>query len=112
MSTGDEVVRFEQDIRPLFRPVDHESMAWAFDLSSYDDVKDHAGAISSACARVRCRVTGSGPRSTWIGSSGGLRREWSSSEHSAVFALSLGVGSLWRLWMRSAPRTGILCPWT
>jgi hypothetical protein len=45
VSTADEVVRFEQDIKPLFRPVDHESMAWAFDLSSYDDVKDHATAI-------------------------------------------------------------------
>jgi hypothetical protein len=43
--TADEVVRFEHDIKPLFRPVDHESMAWAFDLSSYDEVKDHASAI-------------------------------------------------------------------
>jgi hypothetical protein len=40
VSTADDVVRFEQDIKPLFRPVDHESMAWIFDLSSYDDVKD------------------------------------------------------------------------
>jgi len=45
MSAGDEVVRFEQDIKPLFRPLDCESMAWAFDLSSYDEVKDHASAI-------------------------------------------------------------------
>ena len=45
MSAADEMVRFEQDIKPLFRPVDHESMAWAFDLSSYDDVKEHASAI-------------------------------------------------------------------
>ena len=45
MSTADEVVSFEQDIKPLFRPVDRESMAWAFDLSSYDEVKDHASAI-------------------------------------------------------------------
>jgi hypothetical protein len=45
VSTADEVVRFERDIKPLFRPVDRESMAWAFDLSSYDDVKDHATAI-------------------------------------------------------------------
>ena len=45
MSVADEVVRFEQDIKPLFRPVDYESMAWAFDLSSYDEVKDHAAAI-------------------------------------------------------------------
>lgn len=45
MPDGDETVSFEQDIRPLFRPEDQESMAWAFDLSSYDDVTEHAGAI-------------------------------------------------------------------
>jgi hypothetical protein len=45
VSIADEVVRFEQDIKPLFRPVDYESMAWAFYLSSYDEVKDHAAAI-------------------------------------------------------------------
>jgi hypothetical protein len=45
VSGADELVRFEQDIKPLFRPVDYESMAWAFDLSSYDEVKDHATAI-------------------------------------------------------------------
>ena len=30
---------FEQDIRPLFRPQDVNATDWAFDLSSYDDVK-------------------------------------------------------------------------
>jgi hypothetical protein len=45
VSTAEEVVTFEQDIKPLFRPADRESMAWAFDLSSYDEVKDHATAI-------------------------------------------------------------------
>jgi hypothetical protein len=45
VSAPDELVRFEQDIKALFRPVDYESMAWAFDLSSYDEVKDHATAI-------------------------------------------------------------------
>ena len=45
MSANDEVVSFEQHIKPLFRPVDYESMAWAFDLSSYDDVREHATAI-------------------------------------------------------------------
>jgi hypothetical protein len=39
---SDERVSFEQHIEPLFRPVDYESMAWAFDLSSSDEVKDHA----------------------------------------------------------------------
>jgi hypothetical protein len=42
---ADERVSFEVDIKPLFRPTDLESMAWAFDLSSYDDVKDRAAAI-------------------------------------------------------------------
>ena len=45
MSVADERVSFEQDIKPLFRTVDQESMAWAFDLSSYDEVKDNAAAI-------------------------------------------------------------------
>jgi hypothetical protein len=45
VSSADKPVTFEQDIKPLFRPVDHESMAWAFDLSSYNEVKEHARAI-------------------------------------------------------------------
>jgi hypothetical protein len=45
VSAADERVTFKQDIKPLFRPVDHESVAWAFDLSSYDEVKEHATAI-------------------------------------------------------------------
>jgi hypothetical protein len=42
---ADETVSFEEDIKPLFRPTDHESMAWAFDLASYDEVKENATAI-------------------------------------------------------------------
>jgi len=42
---GDERVGFEEDIKPLFGPSDLESMARAFDLSSYDEVKDGAAAI-------------------------------------------------------------------
>jgi hypothetical protein len=38
-------VGFEHDIRPLFRDKDVESMASAFDLSSYDDVKANAAGI-------------------------------------------------------------------
>ena len=33
---ADERVSFEEDIKPLFRPMDYESMAWAFDLASYE----------------------------------------------------------------------------
>ncbi len=39
---------FESEIRPLFRPKDVESMMGSFDLSSYEDVKEHADAIYSA----------------------------------------------------------------
>lgn len=45
MATADEPMSFERHIKPLFRPMDYESMAWALDLSSYDEVKDHATAI-------------------------------------------------------------------
>ena len=41
---------FATDIKPLFRPRDHDSMQRAFDLWSYDDVKAHAAAI---VARLR-----------------------------------------------------------
>ena len=36
---------FAQDIRPLFRDRDVQSMSFAFDLASYEDVKTNAGAI-------------------------------------------------------------------
>jgi hypothetical protein len=38
-------VSYEQDIKPLFRESDRESMLSSFDLWSYDDVKDKADAI-------------------------------------------------------------------
>jgi hypothetical protein len=36
---------FERDIRPLFRPGDVDSMSFAFDLSSYEDVRTNAETI-------------------------------------------------------------------
>jgi hypothetical protein len=33
---------FEQDIRSLFRAQDVDEMSWAFDLSAYEDVSEHA----------------------------------------------------------------------
>ena len=36
---------FEHDIRPLFRPDDVDAMSFAFDLSSYDEVRDNAEPI-------------------------------------------------------------------
>ena len=41
---------FEEDIRPLFRDEDVESMAFAFDLSSYGEVCDHAEEIHARLA--------------------------------------------------------------
>jgi hypothetical protein len=40
-----EEPRFERDIRPLFRPEDVNSMSFAFDLASYEDVRANAEAI-------------------------------------------------------------------
>jgi hypothetical protein len=40
-----EAVGFERDIRPLFREGDINSMSFAFDLSSYQDVRANAEQI-------------------------------------------------------------------
>jgi hypothetical protein len=39
------MVSFETDIRPLFRDDDADAMSWAFDLRSYEDVRENAEAI-------------------------------------------------------------------
>ena len=41
---------FARDIRPLFRDRDVNSMKFAFDLASYEDVRTHAEAIYAALA--------------------------------------------------------------
>ena len=41
----EDPVTFEQDIRKLFRDRDIQSMSFAFDLASYDDVRANAEAI-------------------------------------------------------------------
>ena len=41
---------FERDIRPLFRDEDVESMSAHFDLSSYEEVREHAEAIHERLA--------------------------------------------------------------
>jgi hypothetical protein len=40
-----DVPSFARDIRPLFREGDVESMGFAFDLSSYEDVRKYAEEI-------------------------------------------------------------------
>jgi hypothetical protein len=46
----EEQVTFAQDIRPLFRERDIKSMSFAFDLSSYQDVRVNAEAIHERLA--------------------------------------------------------------
>ena len=45
-----EPVSFERDVKPLFRERDRQSMSFAFDLWSYDDVRARADDIA---ARLR-----------------------------------------------------------
>jgi hypothetical protein len=45
LSTTDEPISFEQHIKPLFREGDRQSMNWAFDLWSHDDVARNSDAI-------------------------------------------------------------------
>jgi hypothetical protein len=54
-------VRFETDIKPLFRSRDQESMKWAFDLTSYDDVSQHADAILARLRRGDMPCDGAWP---------------------------------------------------
>jgi len=45
MPAADEPVSFERHIKPLFRPMDRESMTFAFDLWDVDDVRSNGLAI-------------------------------------------------------------------
>jgi hypothetical protein len=68
---GDRVT-FEQNIRQLFRDRDIQSMSFAFDLSSYDDVRANAEAIYKKLADGSMPCDGSWPAEdverfrTWI----------------------------------------------
>jgi hypothetical protein len=42
---NDQPVGFEQNVKPLFREQDRQSMKWAFDLWSHDDVAQNSDAI-------------------------------------------------------------------
>ena len=48
MPGPDETVSFEANIKPLFREHDRQSMEFAFDLWSRDDVQAHAAEILDA----------------------------------------------------------------
>jgi hypothetical protein len=73
---ADPATSFARDIRPLFREKDVNSMKKAFDLSSYDDVRDHADAILQKVA------TGSMPcDGAWPPDRVALFRRWVQEGH-------------------------------
>ncbi len=73
-------VSFAADIRPLFRDIDVQHMAWFCDLSKYDDVRNNADDILD-------RLTKMGRRQMPPASAGGpwsqgqieLFRQWKNS---------------------------------
>jgi hypothetical protein len=48
VSTQESAISYATDVKPLFRDKDRSSMLRAFDLWSYDDVRDNASAILDA----------------------------------------------------------------
>ena len=57
----EQQVTFEHDIRPLFRDGDIRSMSFAFDLSSYDEVRANAAAIQGRLANGTMPCDGAWP---------------------------------------------------
>jgi hypothetical protein len=56
------MVGFAQDIRPLFRPKDVQSMAKAFDLGNYDQVRANAERIYAAVSAGSMPCDGAWPQ--------------------------------------------------
>jgi hypothetical protein len=52
---------FARDIRPLFRDRDIQSMEFAFDLASYEDVRTNAEAIYAVLAAGQMPCDGAWP---------------------------------------------------
>jgi hypothetical protein len=62
MPDADQALSFEKDIKPLFRERDKRSMRFAFDLSSYEDVRQHADAILARLREGSMPCDGAWPR--------------------------------------------------
>ena len=45
-------VSFERDIRPLFRDEDVDAMLFTFDLSSWEEVREHAEEIHARLVEI------------------------------------------------------------
>ena len=59
---ADEPLSFETHVRPLFRERDRQSMQFAFDLWSHDDVSQNAGAILARLQAGTMPCDGAWPR--------------------------------------------------
>ena len=57
-----QAVSFAADIKPLFRDSDRESMEFAFDLWSYEDVKSNAPAILAQLSNGSMPCDGAWPQ--------------------------------------------------
>ena len=53
---------FETDVKPLFRERDQQSMEFAFDLWSHEDVSEHADAILARLKAGTMPCDGAWPR--------------------------------------------------
>jgi hypothetical protein len=61
MSSPDDAVSYETDVKPLFRESDRDAMLSHFDLWSYDDVSEHADAILANVEAGRMPCDGAWP---------------------------------------------------
>ena len=62
-TSADEPLSFETHVKPLFNERDRESMEFAFDLWSYDDVSANANAILARLAAGTMPCDGAWPQS-------------------------------------------------
>jgi hypothetical protein len=60
-SGAEETLSFETHVKPMFREGDRDSMEFAFDLWSHDDVSQHADAILARLEAGTMPATGRGP---------------------------------------------------
>jgi hypothetical protein len=65
LPAADEPVRYERHIRQLFRDRDRRSMSFAFDLWSYEDVRQHAHDILERVRNGSMPCDGAWPQD-WI----------------------------------------------
>ncbi len=88
----DEVVSYKTHIKPLFRQMDRQSMTFAFDLWSYQDVTKYADAILQRLQKEPCRATEPGRRRKSRRSNAGS--SLASTSNSNLFSILLCQTSL------------------